>query len=184
MKKQSVYYSTSLTICFVSVLLISIPSIDRFILVISGESLLTHIGNSPFIGSGKLLIINSVLASAIFITLALFIIYLKQKNILARSFFTCVLFGFYFVSYVQIFNPIYRNELIQQVQIVNYPSVNYTEIFSKQHITNHKIDSFDDFYTISKSRFNKYETYLIDKFGITDSKKVESIFYLNLVSGT
>lgn len=71
---------------------------------------------------------------------------------------------------------------LRVLKIKNLPSIRYDAIFSKHHLLRADINSFDDFYWFCKNRFKSFSRYLETKWGIHDKKKLEGIFYMNLVS--
>jgi len=71
---------------------------------------------------------------------------------------------------------------LRVLKIKNLPAVEYDSIFSKYHLLQADIKSFDHFYRFAEQRFKSYSHYLETKWNIHDKKKLEAIFYLNMIS--
>ena len=84
------------------------------------------------------------------------------------------------MGYRKVIDRLHRS--LHVLKIKNLPSIRYDDIFSKRHLLQANIKSFDDFYRFSKNRFISFSRYLETEWGIHDKKKLEGIFYMNLVS--
>jgi hypothetical protein len=71
---------------------------------------------------------------------------------------------------------------LRVLKIKNLPSIEYDSIFAKQHLLQADIKSFADFYRFAEKRFISYWHLLETRWKIHDKKKLEAIFYMNMVS--
>jgi hypothetical protein len=74
------------------------------------------------------------------------------------------------------------NHSLRVLKIKNLPSIEYDSIFAKHHLLQADIKSFDDFYRFAEKRFKSYSHLLESKWKIHNKKKLEAIFYMNMVS--
>lgn len=80
----------------------------------------------------------------------------------------------------KVINSLYSS--LRILKIENLPSIEYDSIFSKHHLLQADINSFDDFYRFAQKRFKSYSHLLETKWNIHNKKKLEAIFYMNMVS--
>jgi hypothetical protein len=85
------------------------------------------------------------------------------------------------IGYWQIIDNLRHS--LRVLKIKNLPSIEYDSIFAKQHLLQADIKSFADFYRFAEKRFKSYWHYLETRWKIHDKKKLEAIFYMNMVSG-
>jgi hypothetical protein len=71
---------------------------------------------------------------------------------------------------------------LRVLKIKNLPSIEYASIFAKHHLLQADIKTFDDFYRFAEKRFKSNSHLLEAKWKIHNKKKLEAIFYMNMVS--
>lgn len=71
---------------------------------------------------------------------------------------------------------------LRVLKIKNLPSIEYESIFAKHHLLQADIKNFDDFYRFAEKRFKSNSHLLEAKWKIHNKKKLEAIFYMNMVS--
>ena len=71
---------------------------------------------------------------------------------------------------------------LRVLKIKNLPAVEYDAIFSKRHLLQAGIKSFDHFYRFAEKRFKSFSHLLQTKWKLNDKKKLEAIFYMNMIS--
>jgi hypothetical protein len=80
----------------------------------------------------------------------------------------------------KVINSLYSS--LRVLKIKNLPSIEYDSMFSKHHLLQADIKSFDDFYRFAEKRFKSYSHLLETKWNIHNKEKLEAIFYMNMVS--
>lgn len=84
------------------------------------------------------------------------------------------------IGYWQVINNLYDS--LRVLKIENLPAVEYDSIFAKHHLLQADIKNFDQFYQFAEKRFKSYSHLLETKWNIHDKKKLEAIFYMNMIS--
>lgn len=161
---------------------ISMCSIDKFIRLISGIDILNLFGTGPSIGPNKVFGFKLSLIIGIVVNIGIFAILYRHKGKVYRLIMLVMIMFLYLLSYNFYMFPTYNPLLINQLRIVNLPSIEYGVIFSKQHMKEEKINTFDDFYEFVIKRYSCYEEQLNTKWNIENEKLLKSIFFMNLVS--
>lgn len=76
-----------------------------------------------------------------------------------------------------------RYDRLAEMKVSNFPSIDYTKIFSKKYLLKANISDFNEFYLFARKRFEQFRSHLEKSWGIQSESELQSIFYMNLVSG-
>jgi len=166
----------------VAATVVALPSLDLMLETYTSFSMLRYVGMGQQIGPNKIRFMFFALAACA--TLALMSCFaLGWKRSRAAAAMFGVLCGSLLLSlYSLLAFPLHFWPIIERLEIVNLPSVNYDEIFSKQPLIKANIDSPEKLYEFCHDQFKERKEYLQRVWGIQDQKKLEALFYLNLVS--
>jgi hypothetical protein len=149
---------------------------------ISGINILNLLGTGPDIGPNKVLWFKLSLIIGMTLNMGIFVFLYRHKGKVFRSSILVVIFILYLLSYNFYIFPTYNFQALNQLKVMNYPSVEYDVIFSKQHMREANINTFDDFYKFVKNRYVTYKDMLASKWDIKNEQLLQSIFFMNLVS--
>lgn len=171
-----------ISLCLFYLLILASPAMDRLLRDWTGCSILYLIGSGPSIGHGKMRLFRLALWGYPIIVACLYLCMLRAKGNIARLMLIFPVALMYLASSALLLYPTHYYSLIEQIQIVDLPSVEYEEIFSKKPMLEADIKSYDDFHAHCRERFLKHKDYLMEKWGVRDESMLQAIFYTNLVS--
>jgi hypothetical protein len=164
-----------------ALMIFALPSLDLMLETYTGLSILRVVGTGQQIGPNKIeFMFLSLLACAAALAICCVPGWKKAR---ALTVILGLLSGVQLLAvYALLAFPLHFNPIIERLEIDSLPSVRYEEIFSKEPLIKAGIDNPDMLYTVCRDLFDKRKDHLRRVWGIEDEKRLEALFYMNLVS--
>ncbi|MHC4606186.1 MAG: transglutaminase domain-containing protein [Planctomycetota bacterium] len=168
----------------VCVCALAAAALDRLLVDLVGFSPFFWIGfGRPPVGRPyEMAFFRYVLWGGIGLTVLFYLLFLGTKGRLARGGVLALCLLAHTASGALVFYPTHHLALVEQIRIVNLPSIDYETVFSKEEMLGADIPDYDAFYGHCRGRFLRHRDMLREKWGVEDEKTLEAYFYVNLVS--